>query len=443
MDSVAVWDTARAKIRDELGWVRTHPWLDELRLRSIERGVACLIVGSAATRKAVYPHTETIQDALEETVGRAVHLRILLRKTRGRTRKGKRQQQPPQQEQLRLTPQSTSSRHQLTSFFGGRANDIPLRFARQAVNEPGQWHPLVFYGEPGSGKTHLLQGIVNGYRRQYPGRRAVYASSDRFARQFLQSLRHRQTDRFRELYRSVDLLVLDDLQSLAGKQTCERELNHTLDHYLHAHRQVVLACSEPPKRIPQLQAGLEGRLLGGQVVELRPPDPPTRLEIVRAGSAERGLRLGQGVVELLTTGFDLSVRELFAAMTRLAAHQRHTRRSLDLAATREILRDLLQGKLKPVTLAGVAEFVAERLDVDVKQLRGRSRKPTVVRARQVAMGLMRDLSPLTLREVGAYFGNKSPASVHFAQERARQLREEDPRIRELWEAAHRAFERTP
>src|SRR5262249_36118797 len=159
---------------------------------------------------------------------------------------------------------------------------LPLRFAREVIEHPGQWCPVVFYGASGSGKTHLLQGIANGYRRRYPGRRVGYASSERFSRQFSLLVRRRQAGRFRELYRETELLPLDDAQDIAGKEGTERELTFTLDH-LQAHgRQVVMATNDLPKRIHYVERSLGDRLGGGLIVELRQPDRQTRLSIIKA-----------------------------------------------------------------------------------------------------------------------------------------------------------------
>ena len=440
MEVAAAWEAARAKIRDELGWVRTHPWLDELRPRSMERGVVCLEAGSAALRSTAQNHNDELKGALSETLGRPVTVRVVLsRQARPKQRRGAAQ---APEEEVTLEPEQINHRLLLSSFLTGPNNELPFRFAQEALDEPGRWHPLVYYGESGCGKTHLLQGIVNGFRRRYPTRRVVYTSSDRFARHFSLAQRKRQTSRFLAMYREVDMLVVDDLQDMAGKQGTERQLNYTLDHLQMSNRQVVLACAAPPKQIPQLEPGLEGRLLGGQVVELRPPDAPTRRSIVKARCASSQLKLEEDVLDLLITGFELNVRELLCALTRLEAHQRLMETRLSQVAVRNILGDLLNGKLKPPNLDSVSEFVADRLGLSVDQLRSRSRKASVVQGRQLAMALLRDLTPLTLREVGCFFGGRSCASVHFAQQRAKELREEDAQVRDLWDIAGRRFERT-
>ena len=440
LDLAATWEAASARIRDELGWVRTHAWLEAMRARSIERNLVRIEADSAAVRSAANEHSASIKDALGTVLGRPVQVRVSVARAPAPAAAPPPRRQVEAPSDVSFEPDRVNRANELSSFFTGPHNAIPLRFALQAVEQPGTWQPLLFYGESGSGKTHLLQGVVNSFRRRFPGRRVVYVALERFASHFSQARRYRQTHRFRELYRAADLLVIDDVEGIAGKPGTAQELCRTLDHF-HLHgRQVVLACGTSPKHIPQLDPGLEGRLLGGQVVKLEPPDRATRLEIVRARSAAGSLQLDERVVELLASGFAMDVRELHAALTRIEAHQRHVNGALDLNTVRTMLRDLLQGKLKPATLEAIGELVAERLGLAPDALRDRSRKPSLVRARQLAMAISRELTPLTLREVGAYFGARSCASVHSAQERAKQMIVDDALAREVWEAASRTFE---
>jgi chromosomal replication initiator protein len=269
----------------------------------------------------------------------------------------------------------------------------------------------------------------------------VYVSGDRFARQYSITARRRQGDRFREFYRRADLLVIDDAQDIAGKQGTERELCFTLDHLITANKQVVLAACAPPKRLAQLQRGLEGRLLSGLVVGIEGPDRETRREVIRARSAAAQLELNEPVTDLLVSGFGENMRELLSALTRLEAHRRHVGSPLALETVKHMLSDLLQDRIRPASLEGLAGFVAERLETPIPEQQGRSRKALAVRARQLAMALARELTPHTLREIGAYFGNRSCGSVHSAHQRFSQLRDSDPQVKEIWETARGLFTR--
>lgn len=441
MDAATLWQGVREHLRGELGWIRTQ-WLEGLELRGLERGQACLEVPAEETRAAVSAHAAELKAAFQALGAPVKGVRAVVRRAAAaRAAAALAAPASDAEAEVPLTGERLNERFQLAAFLTGPANEVSLRVARQVVDQPGKWNPLLFYGTSGNGKTHLLHGIAHDFRRKYPGRRIVYASSERFVRQYALTARKRQATRFRELYRQADLLVLDDVQDLAGKPGSERELVFTLDHLTAAGRQVVLASTVSPKRIGNMEATLEGRLLAGLSIELPPPDKSTRRAILRARCAKNALQLQDPVMELLLSGFGQSTRELLDAMTRLEAYALHCQRPLDIATVQSILHDLLGHRLRPATLDSLAEFVAERTGVTVETLRGRSRKPSAVAARQLAMALCREHTGLTLREVGAFYGDRSCASVHFAQERVGSLRKSDPRLRETWEAAAGLFTR--
>lgn len=443
MDASTLWEAVRGHLRSELGWIRTQ-WLEGLELRGLERGTACLVARTDEARHTAGERVGTIRAAFAALGAPVKGVRVITRRT-GARRKVKVGTGPAvageEEPEITLTGDGLNDRFQLNAFLTGPANEVPLRVARQVVEQPGVWNPLVFWGTSGNGKTHLLHGIAHDFRRRYPGRRVVYASSERFVRQYSLTARRRQATRFRELYRQADLLILDDVQELAGKPGSERELVFTLDHLTAAGRQVVVSSSASPKRIDNMEATLGGRLLGGLTIELPPPDRHTRRSILRGRCAASGLALPEPVVELLLSGFGQSTRELLDALTRLEAYVRHLERPLDVPAVQHILSDLLGDQVRPASLEAMAEFVAERTGVSVDAQRGRSRKPSVVEARQLAMALAREHTRLTLREVGSFFGGRSCASVHFAQQRVSAQRHTDAAVREVWEAAAGVFTR--
>lgn len=433
------WTALRNHLRDELGVLRTGDWLDQTRPRGLDASTLWVEVEKGAPREALWALRSEVEEILAEHFGRRLRLRLSSPSAR---RAERAKTAPADDEPFELRDERPLARHDLASFITGPSNRLAAEFARQAVRSPGEWHPLVYYGQPGSGKTHLLQGILNGYRRRYPARRAVYVRADRFAQQFSQAMRRRRARSFREHYREASLLVLDDLERIAGKRKSEQELSHTLDHLLMSGRatQVVVAARSVPKDIPQLLDGLTGRLLGGQLVQLPEADRATRRSVLRASCLRQGLSVPPPVEELLTAKAELSIHELLVAVTRLAAHRTHIGAKLDLGAARRILRDLLSGRREVATLAGIASFVAGETGVSEEHLLGRSRQPRVVQARHLAIGLSRALTPCTLREVGAFFGGRSVASVHEGQAKASKLRESQQQAQSLWEAAERRFE---
>lgn len=431
-----LWEEACERLERELGWVRTHRWLPQTRCQ-LKGGTAVLEVASGEPQERLEAVLPRVEEVLTQVVGRPLRARLAVPK---RTRRAQRAA-IDEAEPIDFHGEHTAASRDLGSFFVGPSNRIAAGFARQVVQEPGAWHPLVFYGAPGTGKTHLLQGIVNDYRKRYPTRRAIYTRSERFAKHFSQALKLRQLSKFHAHYRGASLLVIDDLDRLAGKKKSETELTHVLDHFLLQERnlQVVVACRRSPKSIPQLKRGLEGRLMGGQLVALSSPDTATRCAVLRAACMKRGVALTPEVEDYLSTRVEFSVQELITAAGQLQAHRDHAGARLDLAGTRRVLADLINARQEPATIEALAGYVAGETGVTLEQLRSRSRQASVIRARALAIGLARTLTPLTLREVGGYFGGRAPNSVHGAQAQAREIRQGDTTAQDLWERAARRF----
>ncbi|MCA8922611.1 MAG: hypothetical protein KDD82_12430 [Planctomycetes bacterium] len=437
MDRKSVWRAACSRLEHELGLARTEGWLEQVRLRALGADSATLEVPSSALRELGRPHQSAILAALEQ-VGHPVP------KLRWSVRKRSRPQRPTTPaRRLHLQGERLNPSIRLKDFLTGPSNDAALRLARACVEQPGAWCPVAFFGGSGNGKSHLLHAIGNGYRRRYPGRRVVLSSGERFVRQFVSSTRGHPGGgaAFREFYRGADLLILDDVQDVAGRPRSEQELVFTLDALSQRGAQVIVACSESPTRLG-LHDALAGRLLAGMSLKVTGPNRSTCLEILRARQATRRLSLSPAVQELLMDGCCQSMRDLLSSVNRLEAYQRHVERELDAATARHVLSDLLRRRNRPASLEALAEFVAERTGSSLALQRGRSRKPEAVRARQLAMALSRHLTSLTLREVGEYFGQRSCAAVHLAQQRVREQRQVEPRVQELWEAACGQFSRS-
>jgi chromosomal replication initiator protein len=465
----AVWRTAAVRLRDRLGVARTLQWIDDVNVVRIDRSRsrALLETSSYATARSAREFQSALEGELAVALGMPrISVRIFARRRAralsklGRessakpaaaeashgatpaTHSGAQPAAPPTESipTLSLELSAPDRRLTLESFVAGACNDLAHRAAQAVAAEAGMSYrnPLVIIGATGTGKTHLAHGIANGYARTAPSRRVVLVSSERFATQFSIAVRSGQGARFRELYREADLLIIDDIQALAGKPETESELLHTIDELVHRRRQVVLCSTLPPKRLPKLDSGLEGRLLQGLVVELKSKDEPTREKLIRARSMELRLELDEVVIKFLARRFERT-DQLLGALKRLDAHQKLGQRHLTLTEVESALADLLRGKDDAPQPASIAVFVAGMMGVDADAIRGTSRKPSVVKARQLAMALARRFTLLTLREIGAHFGGRSCACVHFAHRKVALLRDTDARIKACYDEALRRF----
>jgi chromosomal replication initiator protein len=456
----AVWTTAKSRLRDRLGSARTLEWLEDVALVRIDRARGRAILEAPNQTQAIRAreHLSAIEAelataaSLPRVTARLVYAKPWPRAAEKRAPRAaaalrlvREKPEEPETPTLGNVPSVrfetfiADPRLRLANFMVGPANELAHRFAREVVERPASYvNPFLIHGDTGTGKSHILHAIANAYVERHPGRKVVLASSERFATQFSLAVRGGQAPRFRELYREADLLLLDDVQQLAGKAETEKELVHTIDELERRGHQVVLASSLGPKRLPRIDPGLEGRLLQGVVVEVKALDEGTRERLLRAKAAALRLDLDDATARALARRFQRA-DQVLGALKRLDAHSRLLGRTLTPREVEGALGELLGGRDESPSPSAIAEFVGRALDVDPAAIRGKSRKPSVVQARQLAMALTRRLTPLTLREIGAHFGNRSCACVHFAHGKVKLLREGDARIKPIFDEALSRF----
>ena len=312
----------------------------------------------------------------------------------------------------------------LDSFKCGMVNRVVHRLAQDVASPGGaQANPLVFHGASGVGKTHLLQGIAARVREERVGLRVGYLTAEQFANRFGESIRKRSIGRFRQLLRNLDFLILDDIQLLSGRAKVQEELLYTFDALTSRHRQVVIGCEQPPRRLNGFHPGLVGRMVSGVVVEVGVPDHEARMGIVTSRARASGVKLPLEVREVLARRYRANVRELVGAVNKLAAFACLTGKPLDETSARRILREdsSRPGADGRPSFQDIVARVGQQLDLEPADVRGTSRREPVCAARRVAMALARRHVGSTLRAVGEFFSHKSGASVSTAERTVRRM----------------------
>lgn len=336
----------------------------------------------------------------------------------------------------------------LADFVVGPCNRVSHASALSVVETPGETaNPLVLYGPVGTGKTHLLEGIYAGLRRAHPDWRVSYITSEEFTNRFVQAMRVDRLPGFRRQFRECDVLLVDDLHFLASKKATQEEFLRTFDALLADGRQLVLTCDCHPRLADDLPPELVDRLLGGAVWSLAPPDPDTRLAILRARAASPdGARVPDEVLHFLAAQLRGNVRELEGAIHGIRHYSRVTGRPIDVPLVREALADLLRHAIRVVQLADVDRAVCGVLRLDNGSLQGRERAWAVSHPRMVAMFLARKHTASSYSDIGLYFGGRNHSTVVAAEKKVRgwlqsneelALGERRVRVRELVERVER------
>jgi chromosomal replication initiator protein len=328
--------------------------------------------------------------------------------------------EPPPRPRGQNNPRRNRRWHRLEEFVVGPCNRVAHASALSVVEAPGEGpNPLVLHGPVGTGKTHLLEGIYAGIRRTRSGWRVTYATSEDFTNRFVQAMRLGKLSAFRRYFRDCDVLLLDDLHFLATKKATQEEFLHTFDALLVDGRQLVLTCDCHPRLSEDFTPELTDRLLGGAVWGLGPPDPDTRLGILRTGAARGDVLLPEEVLRFLASQLRGNARELEGALHSLRHYSRVAGRPVDIPLAREALADLLRHAVRVVRLEDVDRVVCAVLRLASGTLQSKARAWAVSHPRMVAMFLARKHTAHSYGEIGAHFGGRNHSTVVAAEKKVR------------------------
>jgi chromosomal replication initiator protein len=327
---------------------------------------------------------------------------------------------------IRLNPEST-----FDLFVEGRSNHFAKAAAIQVAANPGKaYNPLFIYGGVGLGKTHLMQAIGHEIRRRDPGARVAYVHSERFVGDMVRALQHNQMNEFKNSYRSLSALLIDDIQFFAGKDRSQEEFFHTFNALLESQNQIILTCDRYPKEVAGLEERLKSRFGWGLTVAIEPPDLETCVAILRSKAESSGVELPDEVAFFIAKRIRSNVRELEGALRRVVANARFTGQPITLDFAREALKDLLSLQARLVTIENIQKTVAEYFKLRQSELLSQKRNRSIARPRQVAMALAKELTQHSLPEIGAAFGGRDHTTVMHACKRIKELQESEQGMRE-------------
>ena len=317
------------------------------------------------------------------------------------------------------------------SFVRGKSNQIAHAASMQVADNVGSgYNPLFIYGGTGLGKTHLMHAVGNQICKQNNQAKVVYLHSERFVADMIKALQHNTIDEFKRYYRSVDALLIDDIQFFAGKERSQEEFFHTFNTLLENQQQVILTCDRYPKEVDGLEERLKSRFGWGLTVAIEPPELETRVAILMSKAQQMGIELPDEVAFFVAKRIRSNVRELEGALRRVSANAHFTGQAITLDFAREALRDLLALQEKLITIENIQKTVAEYYKIRVGDLLSTKRNRSIARPRQVAMALAKELTNHSLPEIGDAFGGRDHTTVLHACRKVRALTESDARISE-------------
>ena len=453
----AQWQRVRGRLRDEFGEAAYRSWLSSLSLAEMVEGAIRIEVPTRFLRDWVVAHyadriralwsgenkdvsaVEIVVGDRRAEPGPAETERAIAALVEAEERSAGRAEAPirpaaavtvtpvvePSDEREISAP--LDQRFTFENFVVGKPNELAHAAARRVAesavsgNRAAPFNPLFLYGGVGLGKTHLMHAIAWHIRRQDPSRKVIYLSAEKFMYQFIKALRFKDTMAFKEQFRSVDVLMIDDVQFISGKDSTQEEFFHTFNALVDQNRQVIISADKSPSDLEGMEERMKSRLGWGLVADIHPTTYELRLGILQAKAELKQTLIPAKVLEFLAHKITSNVRELEGALTRITAHAQLVGRSITLESAQDVLHDLLRANDRRVTIEEIQKRVAEHFNIRLADMHSARRARAVARPRQVAMYLCKQLTPRSLPEIGRKFGGRDHTTVMHAVRKIEEL----------------------
>jgi len=440
-----LWQETLAHLEQSLNPQHFSTWIKAIRFVSVEKDVIQLEVPNRFVRDWIRDHYVPM---IRETVSRigAVAYRIQLEIKSSSQEK---ESNVSEIETPRHTPSpadtsrdnqqrewngagNINSKYVFDEFVAGSSNQFAYAAAMAVASNPATtYNPLFIYGGVGLGKTHLVNAIGNAIMKKNPGMRVCYYTSEKFMNELINSLRYAKMDEFRNKFRSMDVLLIDDVQFIAGKERTQEEFFHTFNALYESHKQIVVTSDKFPKEIPGLEERLRSRFEWGLIADIQPPDVETKQAILKMKAEHNGIELPEEVIQFLATSVSSNVRELEGFLIRIGAYASLTSTPVSLAMAREILKDILVEKNRELTVEEIQKTVATHFNIKVADIKSPKRLKALVLPRQIAMYLARQLTSCSYPEIGERFGGKDHSTIIHAIKKMEKQMDQDFQLRSI------------
>ncbi len=438
-----MWEQALTWIQDKLNDQVFEAWFSPVELKELSEETLTLTVPNKFFKEWLSNnYIDLIKESVLVEAGRRVEVKFVVAENGGvnlSELRPRASSMPPPSRALAPHEFKLNPKYTFRSFVVGASNQLP-HAASVAVSEMvgTKYNPLFVYGGVGLGKTHLVHAIGNEIRKRHPERRICYISSEQFMNEFVWSLRNDKMDVFHRRFRKeTDVLLMDDIQFIAGKDRTQDEFFHTFNSLYEDNKQIVLASDKYPQEIPDLEERLCSRFQWGLIADIQPPEFETRLAIVKKKAEDEGIPLPKDVAILLASSIKSNVRELEGALINLAAHASLDGRKIDLTFARETLKKVIALHQAPLTVASVQETVCKHFSVSLSDLKGPKRQRSIAFPRQVAMYLCRKGLNSSFPEIGQRFGGKDHTTALAACRKIEKMINDDVDVRSRVEALER------
>ena len=438
----AIWQDCLSQLQEALPTTEFNLWIRPLQAEMIENKLYIYAPNRFVLDWVKNKYLTTISQLLNTLLGNdSLKLYLEVGSTLSVEKKSEvNQSKPDITPAWKTTKESNSNhtyysginhKHTFNSFVEGKSNQLAVAAAKQVAENPGKaYNPLFLYGSTGLGKTHLLHAVGNEIIAGKANAKVVYMHSERFVQDMVKALQNNAIEEFKNYYRSVDALLIDDIQFFANKERSQEEFFHTFNSLLEGNQQIILTSDRYPKEINGVEDRLKSRFGWGLTIAIEPPELETRVAILMKKAEENNIKLPEEVAFFIAKRLRSNVRELEGALNRVIANANFTGKSITIDFVKDALKDLLALQEKLITIENIQKTVAEYYKIKVSDLLSKRRSRSVARPRQVAMALAKELTNKSLPEIGDGFGGRDHTTVLHACRKIAELKEESNDIKE-------------
>jgi len=431
----AIWNSCLSRLENEISTNDLNTWIRPLQAEEENDVIKLLAPNQFIIAHVKEQFLSKIEDAVYEFSSGQYSVRMEIGTRKSESAEAPKTFQRPRSKESEIKPKKLlnfiNTAFTFDNFVEGKSNQLAKAASLQVSENVGKaYNPLLIYGASGLGKTHLMHAIGNAILAKNPNANIVYLHSEKFVQDMVKAFQQNSIDAFKEYYRNVDALFVDDIQFFAGKERSQEEFFHTFNTLLEKKNQVVLTCDKYPKEIEGLEDRLKSRFGWGLPVAVEPPDLETRAAILMNKAEQTGVELPQEVAFFIGKRIPSNVRDLEGALRRVIANAQFTGAEITIDFAKEALHDLISLQDKLVSIENIQKTVAEYFKIRIADLLSKSRKQSVTRPRQIAMTLARELTSHSLPEIGDAFSGRDHTTVINACKRIKELRTSDYKIDE-------------
>ncbi len=429
-DMEELWQRSLRKLEQVVSRPSFESWIRALKPLEIKGESLLLEAPNRFTAEQIKRRfIKIIENVISDLMGKSLEIKVVV------SEGVKEVDNPPEEEVVEeyvdYRQYGLNPKYVFETFVVGKCNKLAHAAALAVAESPGKaYNPLFIYGGVGLGKTHLMHAIAHFVLKRNPKTKVVYVSSEKFTNELINAIRDDSTNAFRRKYRNVDILLIDDIQFLSGKEGTQEEFFHTFNTLYEANKQIVISSDRPPKEIPDLEDRLVSRFEWGLLADIQPPDFETRVAILKKKMELERISLPEDVVIFIAENFTSNIRELEGALIKVVAHfSLHQDEEISISKAAEVLKDILPIKKKTISIEDIKDAVATEFNISMSDLLSEKKAQDFSLPRQIAMYLAREYTNLSLQQIGKEFNKKDHTTVIHAHKKVSQMIKSNPDIK--------------